>query len=174
MRAHAYAYIRVQYSILSSAAARAPVRSRNSIIIVESSFLPRMHQIRRNKLEMLKLDMLHENEGRTNIFKADHFFQTKLVRGTDIFSENFGPRTVISGTNFPVTGLYNRWSQSSAVPGSMTNLPEVVPPLMNAVTYTVYWEAPRSPYALGLYTPVPALYRPRPNCEISRFVEKIC
>ena len=46
--------------------------------------------------------MLHENEGRTNIFKAD---QTKLVRGTDIFSENFGPRTVISGTNFPLTGL---------------------------------------------------------------------
>ena len=50
--------------------------------------------------------MLHENEGRTNIFKADHFFQTKMVRGTDIFSETFGPRTVISGTNFPVTGQY--------------------------------------------------------------------
>ena len=49
----------------------------------------------RNKLEMLKLDMLHENEGRTNIFKADHFFQTKLVRGTNIFSDNFGPRTII-------------------------------------------------------------------------------
>ena len=63
------------------------------------------HVESRNKLEMLKLDMLHENEGRTNIFKADHFFQTKLVRGTDIFSENFGPRTVISGTNFPVTEL---------------------------------------------------------------------
>ena len=52
--------------------------------------------------------MLHENEGRTNIFKADHFFQTKLVWGTDIFSEIFGPRTVISGTNFPVTELFNR------------------------------------------------------------------
>ena len=39
----------------------------------------------------------------TNIFKGDQFFQKKMVRGTNIFSENFGPRTIISGTNFPVT-----------------------------------------------------------------------
>ena len=53
---------------------------------------------------MLNLGMLHDNGSGTNIFKADQFFQKKMVRGTNIFSENFGPRTIISGTNFPVTG----------------------------------------------------------------------
>ena len=52
---------------------------------------------------MLNLGMLHDNGSGTNIFKADQFFQKKMVRGTNIFSENFGPRTIISGTNFPVT-----------------------------------------------------------------------
>ena len=52
---------------------------------------------------MLNLGMLHDNGSGTNIFKADQFFKKKMVRGTNIFSENFGPRTIISGTNFPVT-----------------------------------------------------------------------
>ena len=55
---------------------------------------------------MLNLGMLHDNGSGTNIFKADQFFPKKMVRGTNIFSESFGPRTIISGTNFPVTGQF--------------------------------------------------------------------
>ena len=38
------------------------------------------------------------------IFSRRTIFSNKTGQGTDIFSEHFGPRTVISGTKFPVTG----------------------------------------------------------------------
>ena len=38
------------------------------------------------------------------IFSRRTIFSNKTGQGADIFSEHFGPRTVISGTKFPVTG----------------------------------------------------------------------
>ena len=36
--------------------------------------------------------------------RRTNFFRKKWSEGQNIFSEIFGPRTIISGTNFPVTG----------------------------------------------------------------------